>query len=106
MMCNELALKFGTTEPEKLIGVLPMEEVVEVIKSRLYEEVKSEISGEYEDRISDLEDEESEAQSLADAWQCDAVGLYRAIEAAIELPWTEGLPLLRQAMADYGKDID
>lgn len=44
--------------------------------------------------------------SDAESWKCDAIGLYRAIEAAIQLPWSEGLPLLRQAMEDHGQDID
>ena len=108
-MSNVLALKFSNAEPDQLLGTLSVEEVMEVLKERVRSEVMEEVRGDYQGQIDDLEcqlDEEGDWRNDAERWEFDAIGLYRAIEAAIELPWTEGLPLLRQAMADYGKDID
>ena len=71
--------------------------------------MRDEVRADYENRISQLEDEleaEGDWQNTAEQWEGQAVGLYRVIEKAIELPWTEALPILRQAMQDHGDDID
>lgn len=108
-MSNVLALKFSNAEPDELLGALSVEEVMEVLKVRVRSEVEQEVRSDYQGQIDDLEcqlEEEGGWESDAEGWKCDAVGLYRAIEAAIALPWSEGLTLLRQAMEEHGKDID
>jgi len=108
-MCQELILKYSSADPEQLLGVLPVEEVVSLIKDRMRPEVESEVRGEYQSQIDDLEHElleEGDWRSDAESWECDAIGLYRAIEEAIKLPWSQAIPLLQKAMEDHGKDID
>lgn len=108
-MSNVLALKYSTAEPESLIGVLTMDEVIEVMKDRLRAEVRYEVAAEFHDEISDLEqqlEEEGDWQETANSWECNAVGLYRGIEKALTAPWTEGVEILRKAMEEHGFDID
>lgn len=108
-MSNVLALKFSNAEPDQLLGTLSVDEVMEVLKVRVRSEVEQEVRSDYQGQIDDLEcqlEEEGDWRSDAESWECDATGLYRAIEAAIALPWSEGLSLLRQAMEEHGKEID
>lgn len=109
-MCQALILKFsGQPDPEQMLGVCTTEEIIEVLKDHVRSEVREEVCADYENQISQLEnelEEEGDWQSTAESWECDAIGLYRAIEKAIELPWTEALPILRQAMEDHGSEID
>ncbi len=108
-MSQVLALKFSNTPPEQLLGVLTIEEVIEVIKHRLRSEVDADLREEYESQITELEEElanEGDWHSTAESWECDAVGLYRAIERAITVPWAEAIPILKAAMEEHGTDIE
>lgn len=109
-MCQALILKYcGKPDPEQMLGVCSTEEIIEVLKEHVRSEVRDEVRADYENQISQLEgelEEEGDWQSTAESWECDAVGLYRAIEQALELPWTEALPILRKAMEDHGDDIN
>lgn len=108
-MSQVLALKFSNTPPDQLLGVLTMEEVIEVIKHRVRGDVDADLREEYECRIGELESEledESGWHSTAESWECDAVGLFRAIEKAISVPWAEAIPILKAAMEEHGGDIE
>lgn len=109
-MCQALILKYcGKPDPEQMLGVCSAEEIIEVLKDQVRAEVREEIRADYESQIGQLEtelEEEYDWQRTAEQWECQAVGLYRAIEQALELPWTEALPILRQALEDNGDDID
>lgn len=109
-MCQALILKYcGKPDPEQMLGVCSTEEVIEVLKEHVRSEVRDEVRADYENQISQLEtelEEEGDWQNTAEQWEGQAVGLYRAIEKAIELPWTEALPILRQALQDHGDDIN
>ncbi|CND61803.1 hypothetical protein ACVT81_000548 [Yersinia enterocolitica] len=108
-MSQELALKFSTADPEQLLGILPTEEVLEIIKFRMREEVQAEVRGEFNDRIDDLENEVEELggwEDTADRWERDAIGLYRAIEHALTVPWNRAIPLLQKAIEEHGGDIE
>lgn len=109
-MCQALILKYsGNPDLEQMLGVCPVEDIIEILKERVRDEVREEVRGDYESQISQLEtelEEEGDWHSTAESWECDAIGLYRAIEQAIKLPWAEALPILRQAMEDHGDDID
>ena len=109
-MCQTLILKYcGKPDPEQMLGVCSTEEVIEVLKEHVRSEVRDEVRADYENQISQLEtelEEEGDWQNTAEQWEDQAIGLYRAIEKALNLPWTEALPILRQAMQDHGDDID
>ncbi|EFH8887987.1 TPA: hypothetical protein ACGSC5_004106 [Escherichia coli] len=53
MSANDLAVKYGTYQPENLLIILPLDEASDIIRERLRAEVRSELESEYEDRISD-----------------------------------------------------
>ncbi|CND30190.1 Uncharacterised protein [Yersinia similis] len=108
-MSQELALKFSNAGPEQLLGILPTEEVVEIIKFHLQEEVEAEVRGEFTARIDYLENEVDELsgwEDTANGWECDAIGLYRAIEHALTVPWSQAIPLLQKAIEEHGGDIE
>lgn len=105
-MSQELALKYSSADPEQLLGILPVEEVLEVIKERVTQELEPAIEDKYLWRIEEAEEEASEWEQTAESWECDAVGLYRAIEEAIKLPWDQAIPLLQKAMEEHGSDIN
>ncbi|CAI1622020.1 Uncharacterised protein [Serratia quinivorans] len=105
-MSQVLALKFSSANPEQLLGILSTEEVLEVIRARVRQELEPEIRDEYESRVSDAEDEASDAEGRADGWECDATGLYRGIEKALTQNWEEAKLTLQRTMQDYGQDID
>ena len=71
-MCQALILKYSNAEPEQLIGVIPLEEVVELMRLRIRQQVQNEVESELMDRISNAEDDAREAESRADDWQGDA----------------------------------
>lgn len=110
MNVEALVFKYsGNPDPEQMLRVCPVEDVIEVLKNRLRGEVHDEVSAEYESRISQLEDElyhSTDFESTSEQWESQAVGLYRAIDKAIKLPWSEALPILRKAMEDNGDDIE
>lgn len=105
-MSQVLALKFSSADPEQLLGILSTEEVLEVIRARVRQELEPEIRDEYEGRVNDAEDEASDAEGRADGWECDATGLYRGIEKALTQNWEEAKLTLQRTMQDYGQDID
>lgn len=83
MSANDLAIKYGTYQPENLLVILPLEEASDIIRECLRSEVRNELECEYDDRISDAEEEASNWQSRADSCECDANSFARAIEKAL-----------------------
>lgn len=84
MSANDIALKYGTHQPETILAHLSIEEASEIIRERLRAEVRSDLEGEYEERISDAEEEASEWESRADDYESDATQLAMAIREALE----------------------
>ena len=76
MSANDLAVKYGTYQPENLL----------VILETLRAEVRHELEYEYDDRISSAEEEASDWESRADSYECDAISFARAIEKALLAP--------------------
>ncbi|WP_395306137.1 hypothetical protein [Enterobacter hormaechei] len=86
MSANDLAVKYGTYQPENLLVILPLEEVSDIIRESLRAEVRHELEYEYDDRISSAEEEASDWESRADSYECDAISFARAIEKALLAP--------------------
>ncbi len=104
-MSQELALKFSSAPIEQLLSVLPPEEVIEVLQERLRPDLECEIRSEYEERVDNAEEEACDAENRASSWECTANSLFLAIEKAVELPWTEALPILREALEENRADV-
>ncbi|WP_196088216.1 hypothetical protein [Citrobacter freundii] len=83
MSANDLAVKYGTYQPENLLIILPLDEASDIIRERLRAEVRRELEYEYEDRISDAEEDASEWESKSDSYECDATCFARAVENAL-----------------------
>ncbi|EIJ9842351.1 hypothetical protein LJS05_001879 [Salmonella enterica] len=86
MSANDLAVKYGTYQPENLLIILPLDEASDIIRERLRAEVRSELESEYEDRISDAEEDASEWESKSDSYEYDATSFARAVEKALQAP--------------------
>ncbi|EMO6419595.1 hypothetical protein R2U20_000462 [Enterobacter hormaechei] len=86
MSANDLAVKYGTYQPENLLVILPLEEASDIIRESLRAEVRHELEYEYDDRISSAEEEASDWESRADSYECDAISFARAIEKALLAP--------------------
>lgn len=86
MSANDLAVKYGTYQPENLLVILPLEEASDIIRESLRAEVRNELEYEYDDRISSAEEEASDWESRADSYECDAISFARAIEKALLAP--------------------
>lgn len=88
MSANDLAVKYGTYQPENLLVILPLEEASDIIRESLRAEVRHELEYEYDDRISSAEEEASDWESRADSYECDAISFARAIEKpCLHQPW-------------------
>lgn len=102
-MCQALILKYSNADPEQMLGQIPIEEVIDALKDRLRNEVMEEVRCEFKDEISQLEDElenGTDFESEAEAWECDANDLYRAIEKALTEDWEEARLTLQRALQD------
>lgn len=97
-MCQALVLKYSNAEPEQLLGVIPLEEVVELMRYRIRQQVREEVELELQDRIAEAEEEASREGGRADDWQTDAEWLYRAIKDALEQDWETAQETLREAL--------
>jgi len=101
MSANDLAVKYGTYQPENLLVILPLDEATDIIRERLRAEVRNELEYEYDDRISDAEEEASNWESRADSYECDAISFARAIEKALLAPTlNEARIILERARSD------
>lgn len=88
MSANDLAVKYGTYQPENLLVILPLEEASDIIRESLRAEVRHELESEYDDRISSAEEEASDWESRADSYECDAINFARAIgKPCLHQPW-------------------
>ncbi|MFN4448689.1 hypothetical protein ACK3XD_16055 [Klebsiella michiganensis] len=83
-MCQALILKYSNADPEQLLGVIPLEEVAELMRLRIRQQVQNEVESELMDRVATAEDEASEAEGRADDWQQDAEWLYQSIKEALD----------------------
>ncbi|HEJ7283083.1 TPA: hypothetical protein SMF87_004535 [Serratia marcescens] len=99
-MCQELALKFSSAPLEQLLSVLPPEEAIEVIRNRLRLEIREELEVEFESQISELEEQSAENYGSMETFKISYEGLSEAVEKAVDLPWTEALPILRAALEE------
>ena len=59
-MCQALVLKYSNAEPEQLLGVIPLEEVAELMRMRILVKVMAEVESEYQGRIDDAVGDASE----------------------------------------------
>jgi hypothetical protein len=83
MSANELAIKFSTAPAEMMIGILPVEEIADVIRGSVRDEVEREVDDEYSIRLQAVEDDASDWESKAEEYECDATDFARAIEKAV-----------------------
>lgn len=101
MSANDLAIKYGTYQPENLLVILPLDEASDIIRERLRAEVKNELEDEFEERISDAEEDASEWESRSDSYEYDAISLARALEQALmATSFEEAKVILERARAD------
>jgi len=102
MSANELALKYGTHQPETVLAVLPLEEATEIIKQHLIMEVRSDLECEFEERISDAEEEATDWENRAEEYECDATRLAEAIRNALEAEALDDMKvILERARSDH-----
>ncbi|EPG4139565.1 hypothetical protein [Raoultella planticola] len=97
-MCQALILKYSNADPEQLLGVIPLEEVAELMRLRIRQQVQNEVESELMDRVATAEDEASEAEGRADDWQQDAEWLYQSIKEALDHDWETAKETLRSAL--------
>lgn len=112
-MCQALVLKYSNAEPDQLLGVIPLEEVAELMRMRILVKVRAEVEAEYGDRVSsavqdasEWEDRANEAEDEVDVWKCRAIELYRAMERAASLPEPYAMQILKHCMEKNKKHID
>lgn len=99
-MCQDLALKYSNAEPEQLIGIIPIEEVAELLKRRAEQQARAEAEAEYEERIYEAEEEAWRQESIAEEWRDDAECLYQAIKDDLNQDWEEAKVTLERALRD------
>ena len=97
-MCQELALKYSNADPEQLLGVIPLEEVAELMRYRIRQQVRIEVESELRVRINEAEEEASRQESRADDWQQDAEWLYQSIKDALDQDWETAKQTLESAL--------
>ncbi|WP_224759868.1 hypothetical protein [Citrobacter portucalensis] len=101
MSANDLAVKYGTYQPENLLIILPLDEASDIIRERLRAEVRRDLESEYEARISDAEEDASEWESKSDSYECDATCFARAVEKALLAPsFEEAKIILERVRSD------
>lgn len=103
MSADDIALKYGTHQPETILAHLSIEDASDIIREKLRAEVRSELEGEYEDRISYAEEEASEWESRADDYESDATQLAMAIREALE---AESLDDAKVFLERVKRDLD
>lgn len=103
MSADDISLKYGTHQPETILAHLSIEEASEIIREKLRAEVRSELEGEYEDRISYAEEEASEWESRADDFESDATQLAMAIRDALN---AESLDDAKIILEKVKRDLD
>lgn len=102
MSANELALKYSSATAEMMIGVLPVEEIAEVIRESVRNDVEREVDDEYSIQLQALEDDASDWESKAEEYECDATDFARAIEKSLQAEtWDEAKVLLERVMRDH-----
>ncbi|EJY4120664.1 TPA: hypothetical protein ACOELP_000971 [Enterobacter hormaechei] len=103
MSADDISLKYGTYQPETILAHLSIEEASEIIREKLCAEVRSELEGEYEDRIYYTEEEASEWESRADDYESDATQLAMAIRDALD---AESLDDAKIILERVKRDLD
>lgn len=103
MFATDISLKYGTHQPETILETMPIEEAYEIIKEKLRDEVRSELEGDYEDRIYYAEEEASEWESRADDYESDATQLAMAIRDALD---AESLDDAKIILERVKRDLD
>lgn len=102
MSANELALKFSTAPTEMLIGVLPVDEIAEVIHDRVRDEVEGEIDIEHSFQMQALEEELDNWTAKAHEFEAYAGAFAGAIKKALLADsWDEAKVLLERARYDH-----
>ncbi|ENF7816948.1 hypothetical protein ABR157_002728 [Enterobacter soli] len=107
MSANELALRFSSAPAEQLIGVLPVLEVKEALRSEVEEDVLDDVWQEHQFEMDAVEEQVSAANRLASKFELAAETLGTAIRLAITLPYEEAIQVLKDAIEDnpgYGQD--
>lgn len=100
-MSQELALKFSSAPLEQLLSVLPPEEAIEIMQDRLRPEIEAEMEVEFECRLADAEEASSENFASMETFKRSAEGFMEAIKQAVDLPWTQALPVLKAALEEF-----
>ena len=97
-MCQDLALKYSSAEPEQLLGIIPVEEVAELMRQRIRAQVREEVESDLLDRIAGAEESACEQEGIAEEWRDDAECLFQAIKDALNQDWEEAKITLERAM--------
>ncbi len=107
MSANELVLRFSSAPAEKLIGVLPVLEVKEALRSEVEEDVLDEVWQEHQFEMEAVEEQADEANRLASKFELVAETFGTAIKLALTLPHCEAIQVLQDAIEDnpgYGRE--
>lgn len=107
MSANELALRFSSAPAEQMIGILPVLEVKEALRSEAEDDVMDEVWQEHQFEMEAVEDQTEEANRLAQKFELVAETFGTAIKLAITLPHAEAIKVLQDAVEDnpgYGQD--
>ena len=107
MSANELALRFSSAPAEQMIGILPVLEVKEALRSEVEDDVMDEVWQEHQFEMEAVEEQTEEANRLAQKFELIAETFGTAIKLAITLPHVEAIKVLQDAVEDnpgYGLD--
>lgn len=97
-MSQDIALKYSNAEPEHLLGIIPVEEVAELMRIRIRQQVREEVEAELKDSIAETQEEASRQEGRADDWQQDAEWLYQSIKEALTQDWETAKNTLEEAL--------
>lgn len=107
MSANELALRFSSAPAEQMIGILPVLEVKEALRSEVEDDVMDEVWQEHQFEMEAVEEQTEEANLLAQKFELVAETFGTAIKLAITLPHAVAIKVLQDAVEDnpgYGQD--
>lgn len=101
---NILAIKYGTGSPEELLGIIPNEELVQMIEDRLRLRLAAEFDDSQGETIADLERDLEDAEWDVSRAESATQLLLEAIQKCLDLPPEEGKLVLEKAL-EYHKQV-
>lgn len=99
--CDSLALKYSTAGLNEMVGILPNEEIIEIIRTRSSQEFEDEVKAKYQDRILNLEDELYDAESREEEHRCAAQEMYSTVLDYINNPSEEAIEILKELLSEH-----